>query len=88
MAPKRTSGNFGGRTSVDISSQARSAQHFQLDQCLSAKAMEKIIYAMTTTKEAMTKSRMTAKSSAGAESTKKLTYGEWSQTRKAAYGVT
>lgn len=36
---------------------ARSAQHFQLDQCLSAKAMDKLIYQMSSTAEARQKTK-------------------------------
>ena len=36
----------GRRQSADMAN-SRSAQHFQLDQCLSAKAMDKLIYSLT-----------------------------------------
>ena len=39
--------------------QVRSAQHFQLDQCLSGKALDKIIYQMQSVMETRQKTRKT-----------------------------
>ena len=45
LEPGRKRQSSGQATSL------RSAQHFQLDQCLSAKAMDKIIYSLTSAAE-------------------------------------
>ena len=43
--------SLGGHRLSASGTMARSAQHFQLDQCLSAKAMDKIIYQLSSTAE-------------------------------------
>ncbi len=50
MVQRRASA-FGGKRASGQLAGVRTAQHFQLDQCLSAKAMDKIIFQMQSAAE-------------------------------------
>ena len=53
MDDRRSSSAYAAAHRSSVSSpNKRSAQHFQLDQCLSAKAMDKIIYSLTNSSHA------------------------------------